>query len=443
MIKVVHLTRYCHVAGYGGTERYVLDLIGELRSLGVEGSIAWLCQDRDISPFESEGIRIIPIHAPRAELDPFDPGLVKRAVAAICTEGAPSLMHVHTLGIAETEIARALSASGVPYAFTFHSPAWTCRRHTLLRWGRVPCDGEIRTVRCSACKLHERSGLGPALAVLGALASAPLVYSLPSLGRTSFRRRTMFTADTYHFRRACRRFLQACGLVVSCCDWSAPLLRLNGARADRILACPQGVSRKFVPAADAVRKRSSIAEGNLFTIGYVGRVAAVKGVDIVIRAVRRIECERLRMQIIGWKDTARDSYAKQVKRMADEDKRIELVAPLAHDDMIARYGDLSLVVIPSVWRETGPLVLFEALQTGVPVWTSRNMGQQELVEAQGRVIEPNTVDRWQSALQEAVDLFRRGQWSGRRVREQHVRTMADVAREMRNAYERLCARAVR
>jgi glycosyltransferase involved in cell wall biosynthesis len=54
---------------------------------------------------------------------------------------------------------------------------------------------------------------------------------------------------------------------------------------------------------------------------------------------------------------------------------------------------LSLLAIPSVWLETGPLTLLEALQAGVPVYGSARIGQRGCSSSYGRVIEPNTPAR--------------------------------------------------
>ena len=50
------------------------------------------------------------------------------------------------------------------------------------------------------------------------------------LTKDSFRRRTAFVQDTNRFRKAIRDFLNNCALNVTCCEWSSPILIVNGAK---------------------------------------------------------------------------------------------------------------------------------------------------------------------------------------------------------------------
>jgi glycosyltransferase involved in cell wall biosynthesis len=185
-------------------------------------------------------------------------------------------------------------------------------------------------------------------------------------------------------------------------------------------------------------------KNGVFTVGYVGRLAPVKGVDLITEAFVKTKEPSARLRIVGWEpENAQTPYARRIQDLAGLDNRITLVPRSKFSGTIEEYRGLSLLVIPSVWMETGPLTLFEALALGVPVYGSNRIGQLAMLKEKGRVVEPNTVEAWGRALQEAFDLWRSGAW--RQVIERahcngELRTMKKVSEEMAEHYKRALAR---
>jgi len=347
----------------------------------------------------------------------------------------PDLLHFHTFGLAEAAIARIACQRGIPYAFTYHSPAWTCRRETLLRFGNEPCDGEVKAWRCSACQSEERLRLGPAAGHVAAAMSGAFGWTGLILGRNSLRRRTAFYFDTRRYRTVLRKFLSACDLVIACCDWSTPVLLRNGARAESLSYCPQGVSTEFLSIAAKDCTVHSADRDQLFTVGYIGRITPVKGVHILMEGFLKTREPSARLRIVGWEPENSDSpYSRLIRNLAKSDQRIELVPKTNYQGTMSEYRRLSLVAIPSVSVETGPLTLLEALAIGVPVYGSNRIGQLNLLRERGRVIEPNSPEVWHLALEEAFTLpISRLQNATRGT----VRSMSIVVEEMVEFYRQV------
>lgn len=438
-MHIVHVSQYCHTSSIGGTERYILELFRALRRHGVESCIAWMKVGDLPAPHEDdEGFSIIPLPAGAMRADPPPPDLSTLAARRVFEAVRPDLVHFHTFGRSEAAVAREARRRGIPYIFTYHSPAWSCRRETLLRWGKHLCDGEIRALRCSACKLQERLDCPPWVAWLAAVVSLPLGL----VGRFAggkLRRRTAFVSESGFLRDKFRGFLRNADRVVACCEWSIPLLGRNGAAQDQIVLCPQGVPQSSVVAAniDRQNKDDSTRGGRAtFIVGYVGRLTPVKGIHIVAEAFVKISYPDARLRIYGWSpDDHVDAYSHKVAKLAKDDARVEFIGKLPFDSMVDEYRKLDLLVIPSVCMETGPLTLLEALQSGVTVWGSSNIGQIEALRRAGKVVEPNTVSAWHAALLHAFETHRSGAWQ--KVQTQKVRTMAEVALEMRDVYQQV------
>lgn len=435
-MRILHITEYCHAGSIGGTERYILDLIRGLDAAGIQNAIGWLKLGHSTETLKSESVQIVTLPSPQMRVDTPLPEFQAAATRLLETE-KPDWLHFHTFGLTEAALAKLAKQRGIPYAFTYHSPGWTCRCGTLLLYGQHPCDGEVRAWRCSVCQSEERLGMGTLAGHAATAISMAAGWAGLLMGTTSFRRRSAFFYDSFRYRRELRSFLAECDLVVSCCDWSGRVLRCNGAREDCIVHCPQGVPNAIADMLRTEQKLTPPTTDKEFIIGYVGRVTEVKGVHILMKGFSQMSSNETRLRIVGWEpDHANLPYARRLRQLAQVDSRIELVPKKSFNDTLAEYQRLSLLAIPSTWMETGPLTLLEALAVGVPVYGSNRIGQLNLLREHGRIVEPNTPAGWQAALTDALGLWKQGAWSKKRM-ALPLRTMTEVAKETLGHYRKL------
>ena len=159
-----------------------------------------------------------------------------------------------------------------------------------------------------------------------------------------------------------------------------------------------------------------------------------------------MEGKEARLRIVGWDANHTDlPYARRLQQLAQADSRIELVPKKSFADTLAEYRRVDLLAIPSIWMETGPLTLLEALAVGVPVYGSNRIGHLNLLRKHGRIVEPNTPAGWLAALTDALALWKRGAGNILKVEKLKeesrnegtvlpIRTMTDVAKEMTQQY---------
>ncbi len=441
-MRILHITEYCHAGSVGGTERYILDLCRSLDANGIESAIGWLKASGPIEDLTADNVRIRALPAPAMRVDAFLPQFPAAASALLANE-KPDLVHFHTFGASEALLAEMARDAGIPYVFTYHSPAWTCRRETMLLHGETPCDGEVRAWRCSTCQAGERLGSSPLAGAIATTASVAAGWATMPLGATTLRRRSAFFYDTWNYRRRLRKFLAQCDLVVSCCDWSGPVLLKNGARPETIRNFPQGVSTDFVSAIAAIPANAVGSAKENFTVGCIGRLNPVKGVHLLVKAFTKLAPPAMRLRIVGWEpENAGTPYAAGIKKFAEADSRIALVPKTSLRETVREYCQLSLLAVPSIWLETGPLTLMEAAAAGVPVYGSSRIGQSRLLQERGRIVEPNTVEAWQQALAGAFERHQNGKWDQEILRARGnapVRTMGTVATEMICSYREVLA----
>lgn len=112
-------------------------------------------------------------------------------------------------------------------------------------------------------------------------------------------------------------------------------------------------------------------------MGYIGQLAEHKGVDLLLKAFRRIQPCRAEVIIYGPLDQD-PVYAQRLQDIAGPN--VQFRATFPPEEMESVMGELDVLVIPSRWYENSPLVLLYALATHTPVIVSRVDGLTEFLE---------------------------------------------------------------
>jgi glycosyltransferase involved in cell wall biosynthesis len=111
-------------------------------------------------------------------------------------------------------------------------------------------------------------------------------------------------------------------------------------------------------------------------IGYIGQIAKLKGVHVLIEAVRSLPGSALKLDIYGDLD-AFPKYSAELRRRIGTDNRIRLAGTYQH--LSPTLQEIDVVVVPSLWYENSPNSILEAFAHCTPVLTSNLGGMSELV----------------------------------------------------------------
>ena len=144
-------------------------------------------------------------------------------------------------------------------------------------------------------------------------------------------------------------------------EGSAAVWRAKGYRGPLAIIPQFGVdTQRFRPAA--------APGGRPFTIGYVGRLIAAKGVDLLLRAAADLEGD-WRLRVVGG-GPERAALAALAAGLGIAE-RVEFTPQLPSDEMPAVYHSLDVLVLPSRrtarWQEQFGRVLTEAMAGAVAV----------------------------------------------------------------------------
>ncbi|HXG88149.1 MAG TPA: glycosyltransferase [Vicinamibacterales bacterium] len=370
----------------GGTELYVGQLARCLQSQGHEVLVA--APQAGLATahsYEINGVPVyrypIPVSLTRAEARGDSVSVGAAEFHAWLARVKPDILHTHTfvtgLGLAEIKAAKQLGARVV--STTHAASLWfTCERGTLLHDGVALCDGVTRVHRCAACALKHR-GVPNALAA--GLAHIPLEASrvaarIPGRAATALAMPSLIEGN---MMRQNELFAVADHLVVLS-DFAARVLLANGAPPAKVVVNRLGVARDAVttcPSGRAVRDPQRPV-----TVGYVGRVESIKGLDDFVHAVLSLaKSVRLRARIVAITSSPADrEHLAALEATAANDSRITFDRACSQPEVWAMLGEIDVLCCPSRVVEGGPTVALEAYAVGTPVIGSALPALNEVVQ---------------------------------------------------------------
>lgn len=209
------------------------------------------------------------------------------------------------------------------------------------------------------------------------------------------------------------------------------LMQLTAARHwNKFEVCPLGVDAdRYVPAPPHPAARP-------FKVLCVGRLTPAKGQRILIDACAALAAQGrdFRLVLVGAGPDEADLKAAVAAHGLGE--RVEFTGPLNQAQVRARYADADAFALPS-FSEGVPVVLMEAMASGVPCVTTRITGIPELIHdgEHGLLVTPSDTAQLAGALARLMDdpqLRARIAAAGRaKVRETHdlqrnVARLADI-----------------
>jgi glycosyltransferase involved in cell wall biosynthesis len=230
-------------------------------------------------------------------------------------------------------------------------------------------------------------------------------------------------------RRAFRRFDAVVGVSRRL---STDLIE-SGLSAARVHTIPNAW-RALAPPADRTPARRALGvPGDVFSLGWVGRVSYEKGLDVLVKALPQLVDIPLRLTVVG-DGVLRASVQESADRLGVA-SRISWAGVV--DDAAHLMRAFDLLVISSRTEGT-PMNLLEAMGAGVPVLTTSVGGIPDVVsDAEAMLVAPDDPIRLAGAIREIYGDPKAGVERAERARER-VRSVFGVTAWLK-AYDRVYA----
>lgn len=284
------------------------------------------------------------------------------------------ILHGRTSGISYL-LDEECKKAGIKSILIYHTGTVSCWTGRLRQNNEVECDGVVETVKCAECALKTK-GVNGFVARIGA--RVPVVVGrLLSVVKV---RSQWYTGLRYSYVLqkhifGTKKLLQGVDVIVVTCNWAKDLVRSNGACESKIAFVRQGVDKIGIKTRGKDKRLGSTSG---LVLGYFGRIDQLKGIDCLIDAMILLREREIELLLYG-DISGEDGYKKSIRKKLERADNIRVKNVLEATAVYRELLEVDAVIVPSVIKETGPLIAYEALSMGIPLLASNVGGVDELV----------------------------------------------------------------
>ncbi len=144
--------------------------------------------------------------------------------------------------------------------------------------------------------------------------------------------------------------------------------------------------------------------GRRIRLGYFGRISPEKGVFMLADVLGEVAGDAVTWVIISY-DVDEDTKEQLRARSGLRGDQIEFVEGRSGTELNEPLAYLDVCVVPSLWPETGPLTLLEAMAQGVPCICNDQSANARFIDdgKNGRVFETGNKEALRRAVSEILE----------------------------------------
>jgi glycosyltransferase involved in cell wall biosynthesis len=399
-MRILLITHFFPPEHNAGTENYTLGLAKEFQSRGHDVKVicseGWTTGEDYWNGVRTEiykGIPVYRIHLnwtkarnPNRVL--YDSLSVERWLDAFLHRENPDIVHVtstYSLGVG---VLRSVRRAGIPLVLTLMDFWFLCPRTVLLRGDGDLCDGRTTAGECRDCLLASSNLYNR------------LNYFLPSQFQATFWKAISQTPALARIRGArglalnmenrkalMKQILEVPDVILSHSRFVQHMFT-QANLSQRIVYLPNGHELSWTAIYRGKRKSS------LMRIGYMGQISPIKGVHILVEAFEKAKLDgSARLDI--WGNLEKDRfYTRSLREIIGTTELISLRGQFKREQLADVLAEIDILVVPSLWHENAPLVIYEAFATKTPVIATNLGGMSEAVthELNGLLFDRGDVD---------------------------------------------------
>lgn len=357
-MKILYINTLYAPLLVGGAERVMQAQAEALRQAGHEVAVLTLCSAPGLHRDAVNGIPVWRaglrnIYFPFEEgaenssgairhnlwhlIDIYNP-LMAAYVRRVVKEFQPDIASVHNITGFSVAVWDALAASGVPIVQVLHDQYLLCATSMMYR------NGQRCQSQCAPCRI---------------------------------------TRQLHRYKSAKVDTLIGCSQFI--CDKVQRYGYFQQTKIVRAIPNIRDISKENLPCAPRNQDGETI-------FGFIGRLSPAKGIEFLLETLSRFEGGRWQLAIAG---EGEPQYVAALKQKYAS-PRFRFLGRVKPGEFFA---NIDISVIPSMWEDTLPSVVFESLLYGKPVIGSRIGGIPEMLNAEnGMLFEPGDQGSLSSAI---------------------------------------------
>jgi glycosyltransferase involved in cell wall biosynthesis len=135
------------------------------------------------------------------------------------------------------------------------------------------------------------------------------------------------------------------------------------------------------------------------TSGFIGHPGKHKGLEVLLRALPHLDLDRIRLLVVG--DGDKTEYLLALCQELHAESAVTLYGHVDNQRIAAIHQQIDVLIMPSVWPDSSPVTISEAMAGGIPVIASDIGGIRELVEDEvtGFLVPPRHVQALSERIQ--------------------------------------------
>jgi glycosyltransferase involved in cell wall biosynthesis len=326
---------------------------------------------------------------------------VEEVLRGLYARERPDLIHAHHFAYLTTAVATAAFQETIPVVFTATDFWLICPTFQLLRYDYSLCNGPTNLAKCAKCIASRYASAKRYTDLLHSIPEPLLHFALARIAPTmqsfnSHARLAVALTQRAAWNRAIAGRLARL-LVPS--RFLQQVLTENGIPAERQEFVPFGLDTGWANNLPPRRPPEQLR------IGFIGAIAPHKGLHLLVEAFAGVTRGRpASLEIFGDLQTYPD-YATQVREQAASLEGVHFRGRFPPAQLGQVFAELDLLVLPSLWYENTPLLLYSAQAAQLPVICSDVGGLAELVQSgkNGWLFRRGDVSDLQVKLQRVLD----------------------------------------
>ena len=173
-----------------------------------------------------------------------------------------------------------------------------------------------------------------------------------------------------------------------------------------VIPLPRGFNPALI-AKEGLQHSSS--KDRKIKLLYVGRISEEKGIHIAIKSVENLVNQHrignLSLEIIGSGDINYNKYLYSLIESVDLTTFVKFKGPISYDEVLMKYRNYDMLLVPSIWEEPFGLIIVEAMSQGLPVIATKTGGIPEIIEdgKNGLLVPTGDSVRMAEAIKKLVD----------------------------------------